>query len=149
MERSDGVPLTTVGADKVRRSKSFAVGTSSHSSDGSYNLLLRPAAGAATTSHHSQKTKSYKQTKVTSPPRATPADHYFPDSSPIIGPPKEFAGLSTKIQHHYDAAKRSLTTRPKPKLAADNVYEFERKIPMQSSILEAQKFKTVIFVSGN
>ena len=39
--------------------------------------------------------------------------------------------------------------KPVPAALQDAVYEFERKIPMQSSILEAQKFKTVIFVNGN
>ena len=69
-----------------------------------------------------------------------------------IEPPQEFAGLDTHIQMKYNAAKHCLK-KPHSRATAnatDNaVYEFERKIPMQSSILEAQKFKTVIFVSGN
>jgi len=30
-----------------------------------------------------------------------------------------------------------------------DVYEFEKKVPMHSSSLEAQKFKTIIFLSGH
>ena len=47
----------------------------------------------------------------------------------------------------FAAAAASSAKKPVP--LQDAVYEFERKIPMQSSILEAQKFKTVIFVNGN
>merc|ERR1711881_727580 len=103
-------------------------------------------------------TKSYKDTKV---PKAEAIDCFFPE------PPKEFAGFATDIQKKYNEAKQSMmlhsskknpaTKKQKQQLRGgaetangiDAVYEFERKIPMQSSILEAQKFKTVIFVSGN
>ncbi len=193
MERSDGVPLQKSTGGKVKRSQSFAVGTTtttssqSSTSEASYNLL-RP--------HHLQQTsesKSYKKTKVTSPPKSS-YDHYFPAADDIIVPPKEFAGLNANIQDQYNEAKRTLresrvyseqqrqshqhhhqhqqhrhhhsksasktkskTTssnkagikhKPGKSAAADAVYEFEQKIPMQSSSLEAQKFKTVIFVSG-
>ena len=125
----------------------------------------------------------------------SPPDHFFPhhpgNLEIPIAPPKEFAGLSPDIQHHYDEAKRQLRHPKKQKKknrssaanspnntaagiggsslspqsglllqqqqlhphgasvasTADAVYEFERKIPMQSSILEAQKFKTVIFIN--
>lgn len=143
MERSEGIRTHTMRhhGDKIKRSKSFAVGATSSSdksstTEASYNVLL----GASTTK---KMGNCYKKTKVSSPPR-TPSDHFFP-SNLIVGPPKEFAGLSPDIQHSYDEAKTKLRHRTK----GDAVYEFERKIPMQSSILEAQKFKTVIFVSGH
>jgi len=130
-ERSDG----------VQRSKSFAIGsdnshhTHSASSTASSNILR----------YHQQqkKTKSYKDTKVS---KAEAIDRFFPE------PPKEFGGFATDIQKKYNEAKQSLHSKKqttKKQKTADAVYEFERKIPMQSSILEAQKFKTVIFVSGN
>ena len=162
-ERSEGPrsPRTaaphssTTACDKVKRSKSFAVGTSSDKSSNSED----PLDGF----RHQQrnKTKSYKQTKVSSPPKGvggTIPDHFFPPNHEIpIAPPKEFAGLSTDIQHHYDAAKKQLRqknkqntkTNSRPRPTSDAVYEFERKIPLKSSLLECQKFKTVIFVSGN
>ena len=188
-ERSDGFRTNTLHhpCDKVKRSKSFAVGgTSSDKSSTSEDLLGDRLRGG-----HIQ-TKSYKQTKVSSPPKMSPpSDHFFPPGGGNleipIAPPKEFAGLSPDIQQHYDDAKRQLRQHPK-KLkkkhrmspsanspntgiggsslspqsvlqqqqqhpgasvasTADAVYEFERKIPMQSSILEAQKFKTVIFIN--
>ena len=171
MERSDGIPLyQKQDGNKVRRSQSFAVGTTSSqssTSEASYNLL-RPHHF-----HQTKESKSYKKTKVTTPPKTKPAyDPYFP-ASDIIGPPKEFAGLNASIQEQYNEAKRTLhesrahqnnanhrqpattkTNKAKRHKAgkvasADAVYEFEQKIPMQSSSLEAQKFKTVIFVSGH
>lgn len=190
-ERSEAVRTTTLHpCDKVKRSKSFAVGTSSDkSSTGQSEDQLLDGLRGGLSMHHN-KTKSYKQTKVSSPPKmASPVDHYFPSTTSgggglhemPIAPPKEFAGLSPDIQSQYDEAKRQLrhqrdhvtkssttkhhkhrhkqhqnshlktTSGASKSLAttADAVYEFERKIPMQSSILEAQKFKTVIFVSGN
>jgi hypothetical protein len=36
----------------------------------------------------------------------------------------------------------------KPAKGVRDVYEFEKKVPMHSSSLEAQKFKTIIFLSG-
>ena len=131
-ERSDGVHRSKSFACQDQRSLGFS-GTADHDTedDNSYQLMA--------SSHRRQrhKTKSYKDTKVS---------HFTDDVDPIE-PPQEFAGLDTHIQKKYNAAKHCLKKHPRPN---DNaVYEFERKIPMQSSILEAQKFKTVIFVSGN
>lgn len=113
-ERSEGL------RHHIKRSKSFATmspSDRSSTSEASYNLLHG----------YERKSKSYKDTKVSSPPRH-----------------QHSAAPMTK--HHHVTSKSKKQTSKK---MADAVYEFERKIPMQSSILEAQKFKTVIFVSGN
>ena len=107
-------------SDHLQRSKSFASPNSdehSSNSESSYRLLSRSRGPKL-------QTKSYKDTKVTEPPR-------------------DYFNVDRKRVSSKTAAKS-----PK-KTSSDAVYEFERKIPMQSSILEAQKFKTVIFVSGN
>ena len=141
-ERSDGVHRSKSFACKDQRSSGFS-GHDSELDEAGHPFL--------SSSHHRQqrhKTKSYKDTKVS---------HFMDDVEPIE-PPQEFAGLDTHIQKKYNAAKQHcLKKQPPPRAStalpsanADNaVYEFEHKIPMQSSILEAQKFKTVIFVSGN
>ena len=129
----------------VERSKSFACqgGLSDQASgslaseEESYNFMSHHPH----TSSRSRKTQSYKNTKVS---------NFMEDT---IEPPQEFAGLDTRIQKKYNVAKNCLQQnqiRSTPENDHNNaIYEFERKIPMQSSILEAQKFKTVIFVSGN
>jgi len=130
-ERTDGVHL--------QRSKSFATPSDHYSSTGSeasYNIL---------SGHRSHGHKSYKDTKVSSPPDdrlrggQVQAGHHPKKQQQVQQqhPKNEFAGgggASTTKKHHQ---------------LQDAVYEFETKIPMKSSILEAQKFKTVIFVSGN
>jgi hypothetical protein len=45
--------------------------------------------------------------------------------------------------------KASKLTSKGTKGGKRDVYEFEKKVPMHSSSLEAQKFKTIIFLSGH
>merc|ERR1739838_118773 len=129
----------TEGVHNLQRSKSFATPSDHYSSTGSeasYNIL---------SGHRSHGHKSYKHTKVSSPPDdrlrggQVQAGHHPKKQQQVQQqhPKNEFAGgggASTTKKHHQ---------------LQDAVYEFETKIPMKSSILESQKFKTVIFVSGN
>jgi len=132
-ERTDGVHL--------QRSKSFATPSDHYSSTGSeasYNIL---------SGHRSHGYKSYKNTKVSSPP----------DDRLRVGGGD--GGRQVQAGRHHkqqvqkstkkDYAGGGVSGSAAKHLHQDAVYEFERKIPMKSSILEAQKFKTVIFVSGN
>ena len=46
-------------------------------------------------------------------------------------------------------SKESSHLTRKASKASRDVYEFEKKVPMHRSSLEAQKFKTIIFLSGH
>ena len=136
-ERSDGLRTKAMlhPCDKVKRSKSFAVGgTSSDKSSTSEDLLGDGLRG------HVQSS-CYKQTKVSSPPKMSPPDHFFPhhpgNLEIPIAPPKEFAGLSPNIQHHYDEAKRQLRAHPggkKPKKSKHRTSAAAANSPNNSGI---------------
>ena len=133
-ERTDGVHL--------QRSKSFATPSDHYSSTGSeasYNIL---------SGHRSHGHKSYKDTKVSSPPDdrphrggQVPAGHHKQQQVQQV--------QQQHVKNDYTGGGSGNPSKKHHQGLQDAVYEFERKIPMQSSILEAQKFKTVIFVSGN
>jgi len=125
----------TEGVHNLQRSKSFATPSDHYSSTGSeasYNIL---------SGHRSHGHKSYKHTKVSSPPD----DRLRGGGGDGGGHQVQAGGHHTKQVHKSTKKEHAAKTH----LHQDAVYEFETKIPMQSSILEAQKFKTVIFVSGN
>ena len=140
-ERTEGVRT-----HNLQRSKSFATPSDHYSSTGSeasYNIL---------SGHRSHGHKSYKNTKVSSPPDDRLRGGGGGGGGEHGGGQVQAGGLHHHKQQVQKSTKKEHTSGGNGKTLLqhqDAVYEFERKIPMQSSILEAQKFKTVIFVSGN
>ena len=89
------------------------------------NIYGRPFSPGAVIKNGSRKTDSRK------PEMRKPEYH-----KPVYSGERESSHLSGG-----KAVKGSKSGR--------DVYEFEKKVPMHSSSLEAQKFKTIIFLSGH
>jgi hypothetical protein len=126
----------------------------------------------ATTANSAKTKQVFNKERLTAGGRNSPSSNivyhydYLPEGKNIYGRPFSPGAIlnsatGNRIEQKKPEVRKSLFSskekepghsflsgiRGKSKGKRD-VYEFEKKVPMHSSSLEAQKFKTIIFLSG-
>ncbi len=120
-----------------------------------YNFFCRASQNSASrrekyvtenSKHHQNLGITTSKTRTRSANYGPSTNHYdHNDSDSLYGQSRP-----SVLDNHFKSTSRSKGNdlgRSKTSKKS-NIYEFEKRVPMHSSSLEAQKFKTIIFLNG-